>query len=185
MPFAQFGVDPAKFFEIYNEYTIPESQLKDWRDDRTGCVIGRKLAEERKIKVGDPFPLKDGVYPLDLNMTVRGIFDGPVIGDLRACYFDWNFLEEGLKKAGEPGIGQRWRDHFQGQGREPDGLHQPQDRRGHQQQRLAHQVAIRRGFWSDVRGDDRRFQVDHHLHRARGGNLLALRHRQRDGHGPP
>jgi putative ABC transport system permease protein len=105
MPFAQFGVNSATFFSIYNEYTIPASQLKDWREDRAGCVIGRKLANERKIKVGDPFPLKDGVYPFNLNMTVRGIFDGPVISDLRACYFDWNYMEEGLKKAGGPGAG--------------------------------------------------------------------------------
>ena len=50
---------------------------RDWREDKAGCIIGRKLAEERKIKVGDPFPLKDGVYPCNLNLTVRGIYDGP------------------------------------------------------------------------------------------------------------
>jgi putative ABC transport system permease protein len=109
MPFAQFGVDPSTFFTIYNEFVIPSGQIKDWQEDRAGCVIGRKTAVERKVKLGDPFPLKGDVYPFDLNLTVRGIFDGPGNSDLRACYFRWDFLEEGLKKldskaAGNAGI---------------------------------------------------------------------------------
>jgi putative ABC transport system permease protein len=105
MPFAQFGVDPGVFFKIYDEFTISPDHLKGWQDDKAGCVIGRKLALERKIKVGDPFALKDGVYPFDLVMTVRGIYDGPANRDLRACYFHWDYLDEGLKKAAPSAAG--------------------------------------------------------------------------------
>jgi putative ABC transport system permease protein len=105
MPFAQFGVDPDSFFGIFDEFTIPPDQLKDWKEDKAGCVIGRKLANERKIKVGDPLPLKDGAYPFSLNMTVRGIYDGPSNRDLRACYFQWEYLDEGLRKLGSGGTG--------------------------------------------------------------------------------
>ena len=105
MPFAQFGVDPSSFFKIYDEYTMPAEQLRDWSEDKAGCVIGRKLADERKVKVGDPFPLKDGAYPFNLNLTVRGIYDGPANRDLRACYFHWDCLDEGLKKLGGAGSG--------------------------------------------------------------------------------
>jgi putative ABC transport system permease protein len=105
MPFAQFGVDPTTFFGIYDELTIPADQLRDWREDRAGCVIGRKVADERKVKVGDPFPLKDGVWDFNLNMTVRGIYDGPANRDLRACYFHWEYLDEGLKKKKSGGVG--------------------------------------------------------------------------------
>ncbi len=68
-------------------------------------MIGRKLAEERKIKLGDPFPLKDGVWPFNLTLTVRGIYDGPSNRDLRACYFNWAYLDEGLKNLGKGGVG--------------------------------------------------------------------------------
>ena len=105
MPFAQFGVEPSTFFKIYDEFTIPAEQVKDWSEDKAGCVIGRKLAEDRKVKVGDPFPLKDGVYPFNLNLTVRGIYDGPSNRDLRACYFNWSGLDEGLKKLASPASG--------------------------------------------------------------------------------
>jgi putative ABC transport system permease protein len=105
MPFAQFGVDPLTLFKIQNEMTIPDDQLKDWQEDKAGCVIGRKVADERNVKIGDPFPLKDGAYPVNLNMTVRGIYDGPTNRDLRACYFHWEYLDEGLKKLGSSGTG--------------------------------------------------------------------------------
>ncbi len=105
MPFAQFGVDPDSFFAIFDEFAIDPAQLKAWREDKAGCVVGRKLADERKVKVGDPFPLKDGVYPFNLNLTVRGIYDGPTNRDLRACYFRWDYLDEGLKKLGSGGAG--------------------------------------------------------------------------------
>src|ERR1700733_15936145 len=51
MPFAQFGVEPATIFTIYNELTIPDDQLKDWQEDKAGCVIGRKVADERNVKI--------------------------------------------------------------------------------------------------------------------------------------
>lgn len=105
MPFAQFGVDPRAFLTIYNEFQMPDRELKDWQADKAGCIIGRKLAAERKIRVGDSLPLKDGVYPFNLNLTVRGIYDGPSNTDLRACYFHWDYLDDGLKNLKSPGAG--------------------------------------------------------------------------------
>ena len=100
IPFAQFGIDADNFFDIFDELSITADQLKSFKADRSGCVIGRKLADERKIKVGDLLPLKDGVYPIDLTLNVRGIYDGPITRNLRACYFHWNYIEEGMKKRG-------------------------------------------------------------------------------------
>jgi len=105
MPFAQFGVEASNFFKINDELTMPADQIQAWVNDRAGCIIGRKIAEERKVKIGDPFPLKDGVLPFNLNMTVRGIYDGPSNRDLRACFFHWAYLDEGLKKQGSAGVG--------------------------------------------------------------------------------
>src|SRR5262249_22660679 len=107
---AQFAIDADKIFTIMDEFTIPPDQLKAFKEDRAGCVIGRKLADERKIKVGDPMPLKGDIYPFNLNMTVRGIYDGPSNRDLRMCMFHWTYLDEGLKRdfqgrgAGNAGI---------------------------------------------------------------------------------
>ena len=66
--------------------------------NRDGCVIGRKLAEDRKLKVGDPLPLKGDIYPVDLDLTIRGIYDGASDRDLRMCFFHWEYFDEMLKK---------------------------------------------------------------------------------------
>jgi putative ABC transport system permease protein len=101
MTFAQFGVDPDTFFDLYTEYTVPPEQLKAFKETRDGVCIGRKLAEDKKIKLGDPFPLKGVIYEFDMNLTVVAIYDGPAKSDLRTCYFNWDFLNEGLKKKAE------------------------------------------------------------------------------------
>jgi putative ABC transport system permease protein len=103
MPFAQFGVDPETFLTVYDEFTVPSDQLKAWKSDRSGCIIGRKLSEERKLKVGDLLPLKGDAYPVDLNLTIRGVYDGPPIRDLRMCLFNWSYLDELLKKSSQSG----------------------------------------------------------------------------------
>ena len=100
IPFAQFGIDPDAFFAVYDELTVPPDQLKAFRGDKAGCAIGRKLAADRKLKPGDPLPLKGTIYPFDLNLTVRAIYDGPEDSNLRVCYFNLDYLDEGLKAGG-------------------------------------------------------------------------------------
>lgn len=102
MPFAQFGVDPRTFFTIYDELTVPADDLKAFQDDKAGCVIGRKMAQERKIKIGDPLPLKGDLYPVDLKLTVRAIYDGPKNRDLRMCCFHYEYLDDALKQSAQP-----------------------------------------------------------------------------------
>ncbi len=99
LPFAQFGVDADVAFAIMNEFSIPADQLEAFKKTKNGCVIGRKLANERKLKVGDPLPLERDLYPVDLDLTVQGVYDGPTNRDLRMCLFHWGYLDELLKRA--------------------------------------------------------------------------------------
>ncbi len=98
LPFAQFGVDPDVIFTILDEFTIPADELKAFQENKDGCVIGRKMATERKLKVGDSLPLKGDAYPVDLNLTIRGIYDGPNNRDLRMCLYRFDYLDDALKR---------------------------------------------------------------------------------------
>ena len=62
-------------------------------------MIGRKLADDKKLKVGDKLPLKGDAYPVDLDLTIRGIYDGPSNRDLRMCLVRWDYFDETLKKS--------------------------------------------------------------------------------------
>ncbi len=103
LPFAQFAVDADTAFTIMNELTIAPDQLKAFQTNKNGCVIGRKLANERKLKIGDPMPLERDLYPVDLDLTIQGIYDGPANRDLRMCLFHWGYLDELLKRVGATG----------------------------------------------------------------------------------
>lgn len=98
MPFAQFGIDADVIFDILDEFTVPEDQLADFKANRKGTVIGRKLANDRNIKVGDSLPLQGDIYPVDLDLIVSGIYDGPNNRDLRMCLFHFDYLDEALKQ---------------------------------------------------------------------------------------
>jgi putative ABC transport system permease protein len=98
IPFTQFACDPETFFSVYDELTVPPEQLKTFIAQRDGAIIGRKLAADKKLKVGDPLPLKANFYPCDLDLTVVGIYDGPDGRDLRWCLFNWEYLNERLRR---------------------------------------------------------------------------------------
>jgi putative ABC transport system permease protein len=97
VPFAQFGVDADQFFRIYDDLKVPPDQLRAFQEDKAGCVIGHKLAEERGIKLGDPLPIKGDIFPVDLKLNVRGIYQAPNYQDPRMNVFHWEYMDEMLK----------------------------------------------------------------------------------------
>ena len=105
MPFAQFGIDADTVFTVLDEYSVPADQLADFKANKDGAVIGRKLAQDRKLKIGDPLPLKGDIYPVDLNLTIRAIYDGDSKRDLRMCFFHYEYLDELLKQTTMAGSG--------------------------------------------------------------------------------
>jgi putative ABC transport system permease protein len=81
--FAQFAIVPDDWIKMYPEFVVPEDQWKAFKADRTGCVVGMKLATRFGWKVGDRIPLQapsfmgGGAWDL----TVRGIYHGTRRGD--------------------------------------------------------------------------------------------------------
>jgi putative ABC transport system permease protein len=98
IPFAQFGVDAETAFSVRDDLLISPEELAAFKADKAGCVLGRKLAVSRGLKVGDTLPLKGNLYPFSLNLTIRGIYDVPPNTDRDCCFFHWEYLDEGLKR---------------------------------------------------------------------------------------
>ncbi len=99
--FAQFGTDPATIFEVYEEYTVPAEQLTAWQADKTGCVVGATIARNKGWKIGDKIPLQGNIYPVDLELTVRGIYDGPSTADKEWLLFNFKYMDDLLKDHSE------------------------------------------------------------------------------------
>ena len=109
VPFGQFATDPQIITSVLTEYELPPEQLNAWQDDKTGCVVGAKIARKRGWKIGDKILLKGDIYPVDLELTVSGIYDGPETADREMLWYHYTYLDELLKKnksifAGNAGI---------------------------------------------------------------------------------
>lgn len=92
--FAQFGTDPAEFFKVYRDIQMPEEQRTAWQRDRQGVIVDDTLARKYGWKLGDRIVLKGTIYPVDLELYVRGIFSS--YPDDKAVYFDTKYVEEAV-----------------------------------------------------------------------------------------
>ena len=102
--FARFSVEPEKLFTVFGEWKIPEEEKQAWLRDRTGCVIGRDIANNFGFKVGDKIHIVGDIYPGDFEFTVRGIFDAPTASQL--MYFNKEYIDQSLpeRRRGQVGI---------------------------------------------------------------------------------
>src|SRR5438874_4508175 len=72
--FARFGTDPEEFFATYRELSIPPDQEEFWKKDRAGAVADIELATQYGWKIGDRITLVGDIYPITLELTLRGLF---------------------------------------------------------------------------------------------------------------
>jgi putative ABC transport system permease protein len=96
--FAQFGVDPETVFDVWNEFKIPPDQLAAFKDksNRQACVCDRKLAEKYGWKVGEHIRLKGAIYPVNLDLTLVGIFDPPE--EVLSLWYNLDYLDKQLEE---------------------------------------------------------------------------------------
>jgi putative ABC transport system permease protein len=92
--FAQFATDPEEFFKVFRDIKMPAEQLTAWQRDRQGVIVDDTLANKYGWKLGDRMVLKGTIYPVDLELYVRGIFSS--YPDDKAVYFNTKYVEEAV-----------------------------------------------------------------------------------------
>ncbi len=95
--FARLAVEPEKLFALVGEMKIPEDQKKAFQQDRTACLMGKNLARRLNLKLGDRITFVGDIYPVNIELTIRGIFELPE--DDSITYFHWKYLEESISPA--------------------------------------------------------------------------------------
>ena len=92
--FAQFGTDPDEFFKVYRDIQMPPEQFTAWQRDRQGVIVDDTLAKKYGWKLGDRFVLQGTIYPVDLELYVRGIFHSNP--DNKSVFFNTKYVEEAV-----------------------------------------------------------------------------------------
>ncbi len=94
--FAQLGTDPQEIMKVYPEFKIPADQLEAWQRDRAGAMVDVGLANKFHWKVGDRLNITGKIFPVNLELTIRGIFTPP--DPTQAIYFNKDYIDEGFPK---------------------------------------------------------------------------------------
>jgi len=98
--FGQFPTDPYEYFSLYPELKMPQEQFNAWAKNRQGAVIGREIADQYGINVGDRIPIQATIWTkADGSRTwefdIEGIFetDDPR-GSTAYMLFQYDHFEE-------------------------------------------------------------------------------------------
>jgi putative ABC transport system permease protein len=92
--FARFGVEPKPFLTIRTQMEMPDDQRRAFITDRTACVISSDLAKKLDLKIGDRVTLKGDIYPVTLELYIRGIFEDP--DAINSLFFNQEYLRQQL-----------------------------------------------------------------------------------------
>jgi putative ABC transport system permease protein len=92
--FARFGVNPDAFLRIRTQMDMPDDQRAAFLNDRTACVVARDLADKLGFKLGQRVTLVGDIYPVNLQLVVRGIFDDPDAEN--TMIFNMEYLRQSL-----------------------------------------------------------------------------------------
>lgn len=97
--FPRMAVGHENFFDLFPEFIVSRDQLKAFRYQRNGCIVGRKLVEQYGWKIGDTITMTGNIYPGEWRFVVRGIYRGASkTTDETQFFFRWDYLDETVKK---------------------------------------------------------------------------------------
>jgi putative ABC transport system permease protein len=98
--FANFAMDLENYLPMYPEIKLDPEQARDLMNDRNGCILGAKIAERLRKKIGDRLVLRSTIWgqpsgPL-WEFNVRAIYtsDSPTF-DQSLMLFHLKRLDEG------------------------------------------------------------------------------------------
>src|SRR5262245_53588043 len=100
--FPNMAIEAEPYLLMYPEYKLPPDQYQSFMQDQRGALIGRKLADKFKWKLGDTFFLESFIPPYrkpdgPFEFVVRGIFDADEKHpntDTNIMYFHFKYLHE-------------------------------------------------------------------------------------------
>lgn len=92
--FARFAVEAEKLAIVQPEIKMPDNERQAFINEPSACIIGRKTATRHGMKHGDRITIVGDIFPVTLELTLRGIYDNPL--DDETLFFHYKYLNESL-----------------------------------------------------------------------------------------
>ena len=97
--FSRLAVDADNYFDVYPEFLLSKKELDDFKKERNSCVIGKDIATQYHLKVGDAMTLDGDIFPGKWDFVIRGIYQPKYKStDATQMLFHWDYLNERMKK---------------------------------------------------------------------------------------
>jgi putative ABC transport system permease protein len=93
--FARFAVEPLALFKIFPEFRLSDEEKQAFVKQRTAAIVGLKIARQLDLKLGDRVTLKGDIFPVDMELVLRGIFQSGT-ADEESLFFHYDYLNESL-----------------------------------------------------------------------------------------
>jgi putative ABC transport system permease protein len=94
--FARFAVEGEKLAVVNPEIKLPDAERAAFIQEPSACILGYKTAKRHNLKVGDRIAVDGDIYPVKLDLTLRGIYESDI--DSETLYFHYKYLNESLAK---------------------------------------------------------------------------------------
>ncbi|GAC1364089.1 MAG: ABC transporter permease [Polyangiales bacterium] len=97
--FANFAVDGATYFQVYDDFAITPELRDTWMHDAEGAIVGDVLAKKMGWKVGDKVTLVSGIYPdkPSWEFTIDGMYEAKArSADRSSFFFHWDYLDKNI-----------------------------------------------------------------------------------------
>ena len=97
--FSRLAVDADNYFDIYPEFLLSKKELENFKKERNSCVIGKDIAYQYHLKVGDVMTLDGDIFPGKWDFVIRGIYQPKYKStDATQMLFHWDYLNERMKQ---------------------------------------------------------------------------------------
>lgn len=106
--FPRWPVPPKEFLEVYPEYLLPEEQKEAFIATRTGAIVGKAVADQYGLKVGDKVVLVPDIWtnkdnkPWEFDLV--GIFTTKQGNVEQQMFIHYDYFDE-YRQFGNGGVG--------------------------------------------------------------------------------
>jgi putative ABC transport system permease protein len=97
--FSRLAVNADNYFDVYPEFLLNKKELEDFKKERNSCVIGKDIAKQYNLKIGDVMSLDGDIFPGRWDFVIRGIYQPKYKStDATQMLFHWDYLNERMKQ---------------------------------------------------------------------------------------
>ena len=101
--FPRFTIDPETFRSVFYDLEWNDEEWEAFAAQRTAFAAGRELTEIQGWSLGDTITIKGDIFPIDVELQLRAIYDFDEPGQERQIFFHRRYVEEAMGNPGQNG----------------------------------------------------------------------------------